>query len=152
MPATVTARDDTTVSLIADRSLSRLRVGTKVTAWRGGPTAAGSGNVLVGTIDAANIDKAARLHITVTDVPRRAQIAPGDRLTLRPARVDPNMQSNARSLAAMGYRRGANWIAGRGRPTTRRGNVPLDVIVAAAHAIDIRRRALRGNVRPPGRV
>ena len=56
----------------------------------------------------------------------------GDRLTLRPGRVDPNMQANARRLAAAGYRRGTNWIAGRGNPVPRRGDVPLDVIVAAA--------------------
>lgn len=132
MPAIVAARDETTVNFIADRPLSRLRVGTKVSAWRGDPLNARSSDCLTGTIDTTTIDQAANLHITIADVPRRAQIAPGDRLTLRPARVDPNVQSNARTLAAMGYRRGTNWIAGRGKPTTRRGKVPLDVIVAAA--------------------
>ncbi|GAA4492561.1 hypothetical protein [Microbacterium panaciterrae] len=132
VPAVVTAHDETVVELIADRPLSRLRVGTKIAGWRGDPINAGTTDCLTGTIDATTIDRDAHLRITITDVPRRAQIAPGDRITLRPARVDPNMQSNARTLAAMGYRRGTNWIAGRGKPTTRRGNVPLDVIAAAA--------------------
>lgn len=42
------------------------------------------------------------------------------------------MQANGRRLMAGGYHRGANWIAGRGKPVQRRGEVPLDVIVAAA--------------------
>lgn len=77
-------------------------------------------------------------HVRTTDGqrerhPRRhREVKVGNRVTLRPARVDPNMQANARRLAAAGYRRGTNWIAGRGKPVARRGDVPLDVIVAAA--------------------
>lgn len=119
--------------IAADRPLSRLRVGTKVSAWAGDPVHAGAVECLTGTVAAATIDPAAQLTVTVSGIPRRhREVKVGNRVTLRPARVDPNMQANARRLAAAGYRRGTNWIAGRGKPVSRRGDVPLDVIVAAA--------------------
>lgn len=130
---TVTGRSDDGAVIAADRPLSRLRVGTKVSAWAGEPVNAGAVECLTGTIAAATIDTAAQLTVSVSGIPRRHREAKvGTRLTLRPARVDPNMQANARRLAAAGYRRGTNWIAGRGNPVPRRGDVPLDIIVAAA--------------------
>lgn len=133
VPGTVLTRTEDTAVIAADRPLSRLRVDTKITGWLGEPIHAGRTDALSGSIATANIDTNARLTITIEGIPKRSKAGqPGERVTLRPRRVDPHMQANARSLAALGYRRGNNWIAGRGKPVTRRGNVPLDVIVAAA--------------------
>lgn len=133
VPGLVIARTDDAAVIAADRPLSRLRVGTKVSAWAGDTVHAGAVECLTGTVAAATIDPAAQLTVTVSGIPRRhREVKVGNRVTLRPARVDPNMQANARRLAAAGYRRGTNWIAGRGKPVSRRGDVPLDVIVAAA--------------------
>jgi hypothetical protein len=133
VPGMVIDRTDTAAVIEADRPLSRLRVDSKVCAWVGGALDAGRADALSGTIASAHIDAAARLTVTVEGIGKRSKEGqPGDRVTLRPRRVDPHMQANARSLAALGYRRGTNWIAGRGKPVPRRGDVPLDVIVAAA--------------------
>jgi hypothetical protein len=133
VPGTVIDRTDSAAVIEADRPLSRLRVDSKVSAWMGEPIHAGRPEALSGTIASAHIDAAARLTVTVEGIAKRAKHGqPGDRVTLRPRRVDPHMQANARSLAVTGYRRGSNWIAGRGKPVARRGDVPLDVIVAAA--------------------
>lgn len=134
VPGVIVGCDAFAVTIAADRPLSRLRADTKVTAWRGEPVNAGGSDCLTGTVDEATIDTNARLTITLTGVPvkTRKALSVGERVTLRPARVDPNMQTTARRLASYGYRRGTNWIAGRGTPIARRGDVPLDVIVAAA--------------------
>lgn len=134
VPGTIIRRGDTTATIAADRPLSRLRVYTKVTAWHGEPLDAGGSDCLTGSVYEATIDTAAHLTITVAGIARKQAhaLTVGDRVTLRPGRVDPNMQTSARTLAAAGYRRGTNWIAGRGKPVPRRGDVPLDVIVAAA--------------------
>lgn len=133
VPGTIFHRSADEIVIVADRPLSRLRVDAKVTAWRGEPINAGATSCLSGKVSAASIGADARLIITLSGLPRRgAAMKVGERLTLRPGRVDPNMQANARRLTSAGYRRGANWIAGRGKPVARRGDVPLDVIVAAA--------------------
>lgn len=133
VPGTIIDRSEATIVVAADRPLSRLRVDSKVTAWAGEPVNAGAVSCLTGSVSAASIDTDARLTITISGLPRRGgDLKAGDRLTLRPGRVDPSMQANARRLADAGYRRGTNWIAGRGNPVPRRGDVPLDVIVAAA--------------------
>lgn len=133
VPGSVVACDATTLTLAADRPLSRLRVDSKVAAWRGEPTNAGGADCAAGTIAAAQIDSSGRLTLTIEALPRQARdIRHGDRLTVRPARVDPDMQTTARRLAVISYRRGTNWIAGRGKPQVRRGDVPLDVVAAAA--------------------
>jgi hypothetical protein len=129
----VVAVDKASVAVEADRPLSRLRVDAKVTAWPGEPTKAGGPECIGGRVLTATVGADARLTITVGDLVRRLKdLAIGDRVTLRPARVDPFMQANGRGLMAAGYFRGTNWIAGRGQPMARRGDVPLDVIVAAA--------------------
>lgn len=133
VPGRVVACDGAAVVVEADRALSRLRVDAKVTAWAGEPVNANRTACLNGRVLAATIGTDARLTITVGGLVRRPRgLAPGDRVTLRPGRVDPFMQANGRRLMAGGYHRGANWIAGRGKPVARRGAVPLDVIVAAA--------------------
>lgn len=133
VPGTVLTRAEGTAVIAADRPLSRLRVGTKVTGWKGEAIHAGRTDSLSGTITATHIDADARLTLTLEGIPTRSKDGqPGERVTIRPRRVDPHMQASARTLAALGYRRGNNWIAGRGKPLPRRGNVPLDVIVAAA--------------------
>ena len=134
VPGVIVGCDPFRVTVAADRPLSRLRVDAKVTAWHGEPINAGGADCLTGVVDEATIDTASRLTIALTGVPVKARkaLSIGDRITLRPSRVDPNMQTTARRLASSGYRRGTNWIAGRGTPISRRGDVPLDVIVAAA--------------------
>lgn len=133
VPGTIIHRHNETVVIEADRPLSRLRIDSKVSLWIGEPLESRTADYYDAVIAGASIDRDARLTITVTGIRTRdTALTPGMRVTLRPARVDPNIQARARSLAATGYRRGANWIAGRGNPITRRGNVPMDVIVAAA--------------------
>jgi len=133
IPGTVLTRTEGTAVIAADRPLSRLRVGTKVTGWMGEAIHASRSETLGGTITRTHIDADAHLTLTVEGIPTRCKDGqPGERVTIRPRRVDPHMQANARTLAALGYRRGNNWIAGRGKPVARRGTVPLDVIVAAA--------------------
>lgn len=133
VPGIVVARDSGRMTVAADRPLSRLRVDTKIAAWEGDPLDAGAPDAITGVVESTTIDATGQLTITISGIPPRNTALPaGDRATLRPAPVDPHMQANARGLAAAGYKRGTNWIAGHGKPTTRRGNVPLDVIVAAA--------------------
>ena len=133
VPGTIATRGTESIVIDADRPLSRLRTDSKVSLWIGEPLGSRTPDYYDGIVAGATIDQDARLTLTVTGLPKRATaLTPGVRVTVRPARVDPHMQARARGLAALGYRRGANWIAGRGTPVTRRGNVPLDVIVAAA--------------------
>lgn len=133
VPGTITAHTDATITVTADRPLSRLRVDTKVTGWLGEPIDTDKPDCLTGRVQSATIDGTEQLTITIGGLPRRGHtLTPGDRITLRPSRVDPHMQASARRLTARGYHRGTNWIAGHGKPMTRRGTVPLDVIVAAA--------------------
>lgn len=133
VPGTVHAHADATVTVVADLPLSRLRVDTKITGWLGEPADTGKPDALTGRVDAAHIDTAGRLTLTIGGLPRRGTtLTPGDRITLRPARIDPHMQANARRLTATGYHRGTNWVAGHGTPTPRRTDVPLDIVVASA--------------------
>lgn len=133
VPGTVIARNGETAVIEADRALSRLRTDTKVSLWIGEPLDSRTKDYNDGAVAGATIDHNARLTLTITGLPKRnTTLTPGIRVTARPARVDPSMQARARGLTATGYRRGENWIAGRGTPVLRRGNVPLDVIVAAA--------------------
>lgn len=133
IPGTVTTVGNGRTVIQADQALSRLRVDTKVTAWKGGPLRAGSGSVLSGTVDDARISRDGHLSLHIGDLPQKPKnLAVGDRITLRPGRVDPYMQTMGRRRLAAGYRRGGNWIAGRGTPIMRPGTVPFDVIVAAA--------------------
>ncbi|MGC5225197.1 hypothetical protein ACPW96_21720 [Micromonospora sp. DT81.3] len=133
IPGTVRARKEGVAVIEADRPLSRLRVDSKIIGWLGEPIHAGRVEALSGTVTTARIDTHSRLTITIEGIPKRATACkPGERVTLRPQRVDPHMQASARRLAATGYHRDSNWIAGRGKPVARRGDVPLDVIVAAA--------------------
>lgn len=130
---TVSAVTPTGISLEADQPLSRLRVGAKVTGWQGEPHDASSRVALQGLVTDAVIDARAQLTLTVAPERRAMRaLTPGERITLRPERVDPWMQVTSQKLLSYGYRRGSNWIAGHGKPLPRQSNVPLDVIVAAA--------------------
>lgn len=133
VPGQVIAVDEKTVTVQADQPLSRLRVGSTVTAWHGDPLDSMGASCLDGSVLAATIDTAAHLLVTVGTLRHKPKgILIGDRVCLRPAQVDPFMQATGRTLMASGYWRGTNWIAGRGKPIQRRGDVPLDVVVAAA--------------------
>lgn len=133
VPGTITAVTETMLTIEADQPLSRLRTDSEMEAWRGEPIDAGRGMFLSGRVTATSIDAAARLSVAVESPTRRIKdLEVGDRLCLRPARVDEYMQSNLRSLMGAKFYRGTNWIAGRGAPITRRGTVPFDVVVAAA--------------------
>lgn len=130
---TITACDAASATLIADRPLSRLRVDSKVTAWAGGPEHAGGASLLDGRVSDATIGTDGRLSLRLGGFARKLRgVAVGDVVTVRPARVDPFMQTRGRQLLAGGFHRGGNWIAGKGKPVMRRGTVPLDVMVAAA--------------------
>lgn len=127
---TVLACDASEATVRADQMISRLRVDSKITAWKGEPDLIG-GSLFTGRVEASSID-ADGLTLTLGGFNRKVkELSAGDRITLRPARVDPFMQSNGRRLLASGYHRGG-WIAGYGKPVVRGGNVPLDVMVAAA--------------------
>jgi len=132
IPGTVQKVDKGRAVIVADQALSRLRVDTKVIGWKGGPLRQGRAVVLQGTVDDARIGRDGRLSLHIGDLPQKPKVAVGDRVTLRPGWVDPYMQTMGRRRLAAGYRRGGNWIAGRGKPIQRPGTVPFDVIVAAA--------------------
>lgn len=134
VPGTITDTSHSTTTITADRPLSRLRTGTRVTGWAGNPEDAGADTILTGTIESTAVTRDSHLTITITDLPHHhpAQTTNNDRVTLRPAPVNPTMQAHARRLAASGYHRSGNWIGGHGNPIPRRTTVPLDVIIAAA--------------------
>ena len=133
---TVVSRSRTTLVVRADHPVSRLRVDAEVTGWAGQawePTVerAGTGRVAAAAVGADGV-----LTLTVGDLVARglADAAPGGRVTLRPARVDPFMHGRGRQMQASALLRPGNWIAGRGAAVRRRGDVPLDVVIAAADA------------------
>ncbi len=136
VPGTITGTtraNPGTLTIEADRPLSRLRADTKITAWTGEPTDALDTIGISGRVLTSTISPDLRLTIIIGDIPSRArELSPGTRMTLRAERVDPSTQARARGLIAAEYRKGGNWIAGRGNPLTRRGDVPLDIIIAAA--------------------
>jgi hypothetical protein len=130
-----TALTDGGLVVEAVRPLSRLRVGAEVQGWAGGPTDVVKDDHLLrsGVVSAAHVDTAGRLTLRVSDaVTRPAPFAVGSQVCLRPKAVEPFQQMRGRRQIKHRYRSDGNWLAGRGRPTPLRTDVPLDVVLAAA--------------------
>ncbi|WP_299040004.1 hypothetical protein [uncultured Pseudokineococcus sp.] len=138
--ATITDLDAATMTVRAHQPLSRLRTGHDVTGWLGLPEdvatdAAAANRIASATITATTIDPSGDLHITLSS-PRLRQednaLRVGASITLAPSPPDPRAQANARTNMRTRYTRTDNWLATGARPTARRRDVPLDVVVAAA--------------------
>lgn len=123
------------IVLQADRPLSRLRVGAEVAGWVGPADGehAATHWLRTGRVAGAQMDLTATLRLTVSEtVARPGPLPLGARVTLRPKPADPAMQARERRNLTKLFARSGNWIAGRGAPTIRRSDVPLDVVLAAA--------------------
>lgn len=133
---TVVSRSTATLVVRADHPVSRLRVDAEVTGWAGQAWAPRVEHAGTGRVHAATVGADGALTLTVGDLVARglAAAAPGGRVTLRPARIDPFMHGRGRQMQAGALYRPGNWIAGRGAAVRRRGDVPLDVVIAAADA------------------
>ena len=132
---TVTSATKGCFTVRADRPVSRLRPGARVAGWEGEPHDVQDSEARLrdGEIEAAVMGTDAALDIAVRDaVFRPSPLSVGDRVSLRARPVDPFQQQRARRNLSQRYRTAGNWLAGRGTPTPRRGNVPLDVVLAAA--------------------
>jgi hypothetical protein len=135
VPGVVQHAGDGGLVVEAVRPLSRLRVGAEVQGWAGGPTDVVKDDHLLrsGVVSAAHVDTAGRLTLRVSDaVTRPAPFAVGSQVCLRPKAVEPVQQMRGRRQIKHRYRSDGNWLAGRGRPTPLRTDVPLDVVLAAA--------------------
>lgn len=117
-----------TTTITAQRPLSRLRPGTHVDGWAGDALSTERTGISA-TVVATTIDRSGHLHITIDQALR---LPIGQTVTLRPRRVSAFQQARARRNARDRHRRQANWIAGRDVPPTRRREIPLDIVVAAA--------------------
>jgi len=132
---TVTSATKGRFTVRADRPVSRLRPGARVAGWEGEACDVQDSETRLrdGEIEAAAMGTDAALDIAVRDaVFRPSPLGVGDRVSLRARPVDPFQQQRARRNLSQRYRTAGNWLAGRGTPTPRRGNVPLDVVLAAA--------------------
>ncbi|MDQ7993782.1 MAG: hypothetical protein AAGC63_15655 [Propionicimonas sp.] len=133
---TVVMRSTGTLVVRADHPVSRLRVDAAVTGWAGQAWEPRTERAGTGRVQSASVGTDGVLTLTVGDLVARglADAAPGGRVTLRAARVDPFMHARGRSMQASALFRSGNWIAGRGAAVRRRGDVPMDVVIAAADA------------------
>jgi hypothetical protein len=131
----VVSHDDAHLVVEATAPLSRLRAGAEVAGWSGDPSRA---EAAIQRLDKARIvstsmSPAAVLTLVLTDcITRPGQFAPGQEVTLRPAPVSDTVQQRRRMGMSSRYSRSGNWLAGRGKPTVRRADVPFDVLLAAA--------------------
>lgn len=133
----VTLHDDDHLVIEATRAISRLRTGEEVSGWLGGPENTDDDAPAIvlrsGRVQATTMSTSAVLTITLADtVCRPHRFAAGDLVTLRPRPVDSRQQQRSRSNLARRYKTTGNWLAGRGKPVSRRSDVPLDVVLAAA--------------------
>ncbi len=131
---TVVHRSRTALVVRADRPVSRLRVDAEVTGWPGEPVAPDVARAGTGRVTGTAVSADGALTLTIGSLVARglADAPVGGRVTLRPARIDPFMHGRGRGKQAAALYRTGNWIAGRGAPIRRRGDVPLDVVIAAA--------------------
>jgi hypothetical protein len=108
---------------------ARLRAGTVVTGWAGGPEDT-EAETFTGTVSgAAVID--GQLQLTITDTRRNV---PADlaRVTLHPAAPDDFTFTSGRTRLITLYTTRSSWLTTGRPPAIARRDVPLDVLVAAA--------------------
>ena len=116
------------VEVTCQRMDARLRPGTGLTGWTGGPGT--TGPRFSATLTTATV-KAHRLVLTLTgttgDVP-----ADGEPVTLIPAPPSPARQRASRRKYRDLYRSRRSWLTTGRTPTPTRRPVPLDVLIAGA--------------------
>lgn len=119
------------LQLTADHTLSRLRADTDVEGWFGHPWETHQRSISA-RIESTQVTTAGELVLTLTPASRRSPYETGQRLTLRPRRVDPFQQMGARRQRRQRHAAPTNWLATRDCPAPLRRDVPLDIAIAAA--------------------
>ena len=119
-----------TLDLTCDRMDSRLRAGTEITGWAGGPEDPDP-QAFSGAVSAAAVAGGA-LILTITEVGSRNVPASGARVTVHPAAPTAHNFTAGRGRLMDLYGRRASWLTTGRPPAVARRDVPLDVIVAAA--------------------
>ncbi len=114
--------------LTSDRLDSRLRPGTAVTGWVGGPDALAA--PFSATVTAAEVEHGL-LVLTLSAVTGHAPVA-GERATIHPAAPSPARQRAGRRSYRALYATRRSWLTTGRTPTPTRRDVPLDVLVAGA--------------------
>lgn len=114
--------------LTCHRLDSRLRPGTAVTGWVGGPETHTS--PFSATVSAAEVEHGL-LVLTLSGVTGHAPVA-GDRATIHPAAPSPARQRAGRRSYRALYAARRSWLTTGRTPTPTRRDVPLDVLVAGA--------------------
>jgi hypothetical protein len=117
------------LDLTCDRLDSRLRAGTEITGWAGGPQDA-SPQVFSGQVSGAAVTAGA-LVLTITDAGRNMP-ASGARVTVHAAGPTDHAFTSGRHRLIDLYGRRTSWLTTGRRPAVARRDVPLEVIVAAA--------------------
>lgn len=126
---TVTATQPLTIR--ADRLAIRLRQGAHVDTWPGEAWQPAT-TTLRGRITDSTVNIAGELHLTIGETSRLRVPAVGERLTLRPRRVNPHQQGAALRRRRRRHNAAQNWLATRNCPPPLRRNVPLDIAIATA--------------------
>lgn len=121
----------TSLVMVTDHLINRLRTGTDVAAWTGEP-ADHPERTMAGTVSDATIGPTGRLLLTITGLSSRTKISAGSRLTLRPAPANAHQQRRARQNLRTRLRRPDNWLARNRTVQPQRRHVPLDVVIASA--------------------
>jgi hypothetical protein len=135
VPGFVRRADKGALVIDALRPVSRLRTGSRVQGWLGGPSQTNTSTHVLrsGVVAESTLRTDGQLSLTITDHTTSPHpFAPGSLVCLRPASVDARQQARGRSLMNTRHRKTGNWLAGRGTPSPLRTDVPLDVILAAA--------------------
>lgn len=114
--------------LTCSRLDSRLRPGTAVTGWVGGPEALAA--PFSATVSAAEVEHGL-LVLTLSAVTGHAPLA-GQRTTIHPAAPSPARQRAGRRSYRALYAARRSWLTTGRTPTPTRRDVPLDVLVAGA--------------------
>ena len=109
---------------------SRLRPGTAVTGWVGGPETTAA--PFSATVTAAEVEHG-QLVLTLSGVTGHAP-GPGQRTTIHPAPPSPTRQRAGRRSYRALYAARRSWLTTGRTPTPTRRDVPLDVLVAGAEA------------------
>jgi hypothetical protein len=114
-----------------DRIDSRLRTGTAVRGWVGGPVDTATAR-FAGQLNATSVTGTGDLVLELTVPPKtagRPQI--GDRVCVMGAAPDPAMMRRSRAKLWSLYEK-RSWLAAGHSPAPVRRDVPLDVVIAAA--------------------
>ncbi len=130
----VPAQGASLVEVRCDRLDARLRVGTDVVWWVGGPATPNRAGVWGGTVRLATVDQGQLVLSVRVGARRDTTVRAGEPVTLMPAPPSVHRQrSGQRLYRRLQFSRRSWLVTGRSATTTRR-TVPLDVLLAGAEA------------------